>query len=218
MRKNAVIIILCAVLAASIFYAPVTNLVASNANLNGNTERLRTKPSIVVFLGDSMTAHGNWDGYFPRQIIINHGVSGDKTSDVLWRLTPVIQNNPDQLFLMIGINDLLRGVPEETFITNYKKITERIKAQSPDTTVFIQSILPVNPEKLKVPADFSEKIIRMNTEIKKIAAASGFNYIDLYDVYAQKDKLPRSFTNDGLHLKEKAYTKWKEEIQNYILH
>lgn len=220
MSKKISISILCLILFIVLLYKPIENLLLPGPNQSILAkEESSLSPyhqKVIVFLGDSITVHGRWNEYFPKEITVNHGVSRNRTSDILWRLDPVIQNKPDKLFLMIGINDLIQEVPETTLIDNYKKIIRGIKEQSPKTTVYVQSILPVNTTMLKFPTAFSDKIIRMNTEIKKIALSAGYTYIDLNSVFSQENILPPELTSDGLHLTDEAYLKWKNEIVNHI--
>ena len=61
----------------------------------------------VVFLGDSLT-----DFYpieeFTDVKIVNRGIAGDTTSDVMHRVSEVVELKPKKLFLQIGINDMIR--------------------------------------------------------------------------------------------------------------
>ena len=40
----------------------------------------------VLFLGDSITAHGDWQTWFPDVNTLNFGVGGDTTDDIIARL------------------------------------------------------------------------------------------------------------------------------------
>ena len=70
-------------------------------------------PRRITFLGDSITAWGDWQRRFPDATLINAGRPGDTSLDLLARLGPVRAGRPDLVLLMVGINDLLRGARAE---------------------------------------------------------------------------------------------------------
>ena len=65
----------------------------------------------IIFLGDSMTEYGEWVEFFGNPNIKNRGIAGDMTDGILDRLDEVTASSPSQLFLMIGVNDLLFHPP-----------------------------------------------------------------------------------------------------------
>jgi len=98
-----------------------------------------------LFLGDSITDGGEWCELFGDARLKNRGISGDVTWGVLDRLSEVTAGKPVKIFLMIGVNDLARGKTVEEIIANYETIVERIRRETPQTQLYIQSVLPVNP-------------------------------------------------------------------------
>jgi lysophospholipase L1-like esterase len=100
----------------------------------------------VVFLGDSITAGEDWNTLFGAPYIINAGIGGDTTNGVISRLSTVTISRPRKIFLMVGINDLPLRLHENIsyILTNYETILRQIRSESPDTVVYIESVLPVN--------------------------------------------------------------------------
>ncbi|HEY9602403.1 MAG TPA: GDSL-type esterase/lipase family protein, partial [Allocoleopsis sp.] len=82
--------------------------------------------------------------FFPNQRIKNYGIGGDTTDGILNRIDDIIQSKPQKLFLLIGINDLYYGKRVAYIVDNYSLILETLKKQIPQTTVFVQSVLPIN--------------------------------------------------------------------------
>ena len=62
----------------------------------------------IVFFGDSITEVYKVDEFFPKRNVINSGISGDRTENLLERMDDVYRYNPSKVFLLIGINDLNR--------------------------------------------------------------------------------------------------------------
>ncbi len=80
----------------------------------------------VVFLGDSITDGAEWSEIFGNKKMLNRGISGDVTAGVLYRLDEVVRHNPKKVFILIGTNDLARGVESEQVISNIYRIADFI--------------------------------------------------------------------------------------------
>jgi len=173
----------------------------------------------IVFLGDSITDGCNWSEMFQDKRIINRGINGDQTMGVLSRLDEVIESKPVKIFLMIGINDLADGKIKEEIVYNIKQIVKIIHKESPDTQIFLQSLLPVNKDfgHFKNHTNKTEQIIRINRALKNFSTTNDITYIDLYSLFVTKDnKLNPDHTNDGLHLTGSGYLLWKSAVSKYI--
>ena len=71
----------------------------------------------VVLLGDSITWSGKWESRFPGVRLVNRGIPGYKTTNVLNELDATIALRPKKAFLMIGINDLLGMAPVDQVLS-----------------------------------------------------------------------------------------------------
>jgi lysophospholipase L1-like esterase len=182
----------------------------------------RNKPkadtsNAIVFLGDSITAREDWNVLFGVSNIINAGISGNVTDDVIVRLDPVISVKPKKIFLMIGINDLLRGKDVSYVLANYGLILNKIKAETPDTLIYIQSVLPVNNDISQYGTVDAQKIIALNGKLKVLAAGEGSFFIDLYPHFCGADnKIYLKYASDGVHPNANGYASWKSLISQYV--
>lgn len=171
-------------------------------------------PGSIVFLGDSLTFRTEWGELFPGKNVINRGIGSDTTEGVLDRLDSVIAAQPKQIFLLIGVNDLkIRSV--SATIKSYSVIIDRIQSGSPNTEIFIQSLLPVNNSRYGNILT-NDKIKKMNMKLRSLANSSGVHFIDLYSTFAKDDQLPEEYTIDGIHLTGKGYILWRESIKEYV--
>jgi lysophospholipase L1-like esterase len=169
----------------------------------------------IIFLGNSITDQAEWFELFQNPNVKNRGISGDDTDGVLGRLDEVIESKPAKIFIMIGTNDLSYGKSVEYILGNYARILDTIFQKSPDTKIFIQSVLPTD-DAIHYTRKNSE-IIRINKELEELARSKGCIYIDLFKEFAtSENKLNPEYSIDGLHLNGKGYELWKELIGDYV--
>lgn len=168
-----------------------------------------------VFLGNSITAGTDWSKLLNLSQAKNRGISGDITFGVLERLQEVIDRKPAKVFVLIGINDISRNIPDSLILRNYKTIIERIRKGSKKTQIYFYTMLPVNAsfEKFKNHYGKDEHILYLNDEIRKFTAKK-VTVIDLYPHFLDADKKLRAeLTKDGLHLIPAGYEVWKEVLE-----
>ena len=146
--------------------------------------------SDIVFLGNSITDRVDWNELLGMPNVHNRGISGDITFGVLERLDDVIEGKPAKVFILIGINDVSRNIPDSVIFKNYKKIVERIKAGSPRTKIYFQTLLPVNNEftQFKNHYNKDEHILWLNGQIKTLQKEEGITVIDLHPQFLNSDK------------------------------
>ncbi|SFG10862.1 GDSL-type esterase/lipase family protein [Sporolactobacillus nakayamae] len=177
---------------------------------------LPVSSSSIVFAGDSITNFCNWNELFKDNTIINRGIQGETTKFMLDDMDNITRGKPDKIFLMIGINDLASGRSVSDTFTNYKKIINEIENRSPDTAIFIESVLPINTN-LKHTKATNEEIVQFNQKISILAKEKKHHYIDLYTKFKNDDgQLSKNFTIDGVHLNGKGYLHWKKYINTYV--
>lgn len=187
-----------------------------------NSMAAKKPDHLTVLLGDSLSL------WFPGELMpgrrawINQSISGEKTQGLLNRLDFLEGNNVEAVFLMIGINDLIWGKTDEEIVRNYKEIVRRLKKEHPKTQIVVQSILPHGGEdsswesRDKLAALPSDRIVKMNNELKEIAADNNAYYLDLYPIFVTGDGNLRSdLTTDGLHLNRQGYLVWRSAIALY---
>jgi lysophospholipase L1-like esterase len=169
------------------------------------------KKNDIVFLGNSITAGSDWKTLLSLPNAKNRGISGDITFGVLQRLDEVIQGKPSKVFVLIGINDISRNIPDDVILRNYKSIISRIQKGSKKTQIYFYTLLPVNAsfEKFKNHYGKDEHILSLNEEIRKFASEKNVTVIDLYSHFIDGEKhLKAELTKDGLHLIPAGYEVW----------
>jgi len=172
----------------------------------------------IIFLGNSITAGADWNELLSLPQARNRGIPGDITYGVLERLDEVTTGKPAKVFVLIGINDMARSIPDSVILSNYEKIIHRIKKESPATRIYFNTLLPVNnsfPDKNHFNKD--EHIAALNAGLRKIAAREKITLIDIHDHFLDKDKkLDKQYTYDGLHLNAAGYAHWASLLKPHI--
>jgi len=197
-------------------YRLQTNEVAGNYNhLKNQYDFLPIKEGDIVFLGNSLTANGNWHEFFDNNKVKNRGISGDVTEGILKRLSPITKGKPSKIFLMIGVNDLLFHSPTKA-LGFYQEIVDKIKSELPETELILQSLLPVNTEVKSMPIK-NKDILQINEGIKAIATKEQLKFVDLHSKFLDsKGRLRAELTTDGIHLDIEGYLIWKNEIEHLV--
>jgi lysophospholipase L1-like esterase len=93
----------------------------------------------------------------------------------------------------------------------------RIQNGSPKTTIYLQTLLPVNNEFTQFKNHYNKDnhILYINAQLKLLAATYSVKIIDLYPHFLDKNgKLDKTLTEDGLHLNIEGYKRWAAILQN----
>jgi lysophospholipase L1-like esterase len=173
----------------------------------------------IIFLGNSITDGAEWAQLFNDVHMKNQGISGDVTAGVLHRLPVVTNRKPAKIFLLIGTNDLARGISADSVLKNMLLIADYVKQQSPKTKLYVQSILPVNEVYGKFAGHTKNNALirKVNEQLKANAATHHYQYVDLHTPFSNENgKLKPELSNDGLHLMGNAYLLWKHIIYPYV--
>ena len=173
-------------------------------------------PGSIFFLGDSITAMGDWSKFLNDDTVINGGVGGNITSRVLRRLKDITDRNPSKVFSLLGINDIRKNIPGVVIADNYLKIIREIHNKCPKTIIYVQGVLPLNPglPHFSRHYDKQEHILALNTLLASHAEDGNYTYIDIFHLFADvKGRLSSQPTSDGLHLRQSAYPIWVDYLK-----
>lgn len=170
-------------------------------------------PGRTIFLGNSITEIGNWKKLLNDSTVLNRGIGGDITYGVLKRLDDIIRRQPSKVFLLIGINDIGKDIPDAVIADNIRKIIRRIQTACPSTKIYVQSILPVNPDMPNFPQHYDKQqhILSTNKLIANVAAETHCTYVNIHDLFTDNQgRLDAKYTFEGLHLTPTGggYEKW----------
>jgi len=175
-------------------------------------------PADIVFLGDSLTEAFDLEHYFKIPNIRNRGLSGDTTYQVRYRLEEIVKARPKKLFLMVGINDFFQGTDEITILRHIASIIQEFQQLSPETELYVQSILPVNESKLMTDENINVSIFSLNDGLRLICREFLIHFVDIYgDFLNDQGEMDNKYTFDGVHLSQAGYDLWARLIAPLVI-
>ena len=174
-----------------------------------------------MFLGDSITDFYDLDKYYEGLPVVNSGISGNTSEDILNDMKNRDYNyNPSKVFLLIGINDLGKGASNEEVFSNIKNIITNIKKNKPAVKIYIESIYPINKnidEDKIIKVKDNSSIIKINDLLKEYCKEEHYTYINMYDILVDEDgNFNEKYTDDGLHPNENGYEIITKELKKYL--
>ncbi len=176
----------------------------------------------IVFVGDSIFDWYPIDKIFSDFPIVNSGIAGNKTTDILNDMeNRIYRYNPTKVFIQIGTNDIewddSDELNEEVY-QNIVKIAEGVKTNRSKSKIYIISIYPVNNDLPGAHDRHNSEIMIINGKLKEYCASTeDIIYIDAYSQLVGEDgMLDTDYTEDGLHPNGLGYAKLTEILMKYI--
>ncbi|MCX6960460.1 MAG: GDSL-type esterase/lipase family protein [Verrucomicrobia bacterium] len=175
----------------------------------------------LVFDGDSITDNWHkagkqiWLEHYAKLGAFDFGISGDRTENLLWRLSQGQLNkiHPKLVLLMIGTNNLISNTNEE-IAQGIKAIIDQYRKLCPDSVILLQGIFPCGNE----ATDPSRtRIKEINKIIATYADGNNVRFLDFGDKFLEADgTMSPEVMPDFLHPSAKGYQIWADAIQPVI--
>ena len=169
--------------------------------------------SKVIALGDSLTygygaspetAYPTVLAEMTRWSIINEGINGNTSADVLARTDQIISQNPDLVLLGVGGNDVLRRVQSETTRANITATIGKLKSEN------IPVVLIAQPH-FSTSALFGRA--SDNPIYEDIAKLEN---VPLYASGWSKVLSDDTLKSDQIHANSEGYRQFAEGLYNYL--
>jgi lysophospholipase L1-like esterase len=202
------------------------------ANIDGINA---TSSLVYSSLGDSLAAGVGTDNYtesYPYLlasklggaeqgiILRNHSLPGANTADLISNLlSRVINDNPDIITLLIGVNDIHNRISIRDFKNNYEQILSRLTKET-KARIYVISIPFIGADSLMLPpyqTYFNYQTKRFNAVIQELAVKYQVSYIDLYTPTLVLFKEPgEHYSVDLFHPSAAGYKIWAQIIYDNI--
>jgi acyl-CoA thioesterase-1 len=155
------------------------------------------------------------------ELVANLGVNGFTSGDVIEVDLPQLAAlRPELVSLLIGVNDVVQGVPEASYRRNVGAILDELERH-----VGAERVLVVTtPDYTVTPAgaDYGDPArqsaaVRANNAINtELATARGIVVADIYDLSLRAATDRTLVAGDGLHPSGAQYARWVERIEPLI--
>ena len=169
---------------------------------------------MILMLGDSLTEWGNWKQLLGREDIVNKGISGNTSFDILNRLDSVLNTQADLAVLMFGINDLFWGHRVSEIFLNYQKIIEYIEKKinkiAVQSTIYLATDENESERINKKVTKLNEKLFNYTQKNKSMV------FFDINNAMSPMGSLEPEYTTDGVHFNEKGYEVWGKKLKQEI--
>ena len=151
------------------------------------------------------------------ELVANLGVNGFTSGDVIdVELPQLPQLRPELVTLLIGVNDVVQGVPEAPYRGNVADILDALVRQVGASRVLVvttpdYTVTPAGAD-YGDPATQAAAIRRNNAINTELAEARGIAVADIYDLSLRAGEDRSLVASDGLHPSGAQYALWVERI------
>lgn len=176
----------------------------------GVTEPERWPNQLVAALG----APG---GAAPLTLVANLARNGWTSRNVHERQVPNLATlAPDFVSLLVGVNDVVQGVPPADFERNAAGILDELLARLPANRI----VVVATPDYTVTPsgADYGDPararagIVENNRILSGLARSRGIAFVDIFDLSGEAATDRSLVAGDGLHPSGAQYARWVERI------
>jgi lysophospholipase L1-like esterase len=173
-------------------------------------------------IGTSVAAGERWPdqlvALLPElELVANLGVNGFTSGDVIDVELPRLPAlRPELVTLLIGVNDVVQGVPETAYRGNVADILDDLVARVGANRVLVvttpdYTVTPAGAD-YGDPATQSAAVRRNNAINTELAVTRGISVVDIYDLSLRAATNRSLVASDGLHPSGAQYAAWVERI------
>jgi acyl-CoA thioesterase-1 len=150
-------------------------------------------------------------------LVANLGVNGYTSGDVIETELPELGRlRPDFVTVLVGVNDVVQGVPEATYEKNAGHILDQLLAELPARRILAVATpdYTVTPQGAAYgdPALQAGAIRRNNEILRDLSAARGIAFVDIHDLSLRAATDGSLVADDGLHPSGAGYALWVDRI------
>ncbi|MDQ2853599.1 MAG: SGNH/GDSL hydrolase family protein [Chloroflexota bacterium] len=178
-------------------------------------------------IGTSVSAPESWPSQLAArvpalQLIANLGVNGYTSRDLIDAELPALVGlEPQFVSLMIGVNDVVQGVPEAAYRANLQEILDAILALLPSDRVLCVATpdYTVTPQGAAFGAPDQQRagIERVNRQLSEACDGRGIRFVPEIFAISEAAATDRSLVaGDGLHPSGAQYARWVDAIQPVV--
>lgn len=178
-------------------------------------------------IGTSVSSAESWPSQLVGQVaglelVANLGVNGYTSDDLIVDEMPQLAGlRPEFVTILIGVNDVVGGMPEQRYAANLVLILDELLGQlpadrivciaTPDYTVTPQGAAFGAPDQLRAG------IARFNRRLGEVCEARGIRFVPEIFAISEAAETDRSLVaEDGLHPSGAQYRLWVDAIRPVV--
>jgi len=178
-------------------------------------------------IGTSVSSSESWPAQLTArvpalQLVANLGVNGYATDDLIAdELPQLADQRPEFVTLLIGVNDVVRGVQEQHYAANLVLILDELVGRlpadrilcvaTPDYTVTPQGAAFGSPEQQRAG------IVAFNRRLGEACAARDIRFVpEIFEISEAAASDRSLVADDGLHPSGSQYALWVDAIQPVV--
>jgi len=174
----------------------------------------------LAFIGDSITQgwEGNgqsvWEKHYSSRQAINLGIGGDRTENVIWRLTHgnLGKIKPKVAVLMIGTNNTGHFMQDPAEVAaGVEEILNILKRELPQTKIILHGIFPRGAGVLD---EARLNNIAINQMIGRFDDGQKVHFLEIGQTFLEPDgSISKEIMPDLLHLSTAGYERWSQALE-----
>ena len=194
---------------------------ASPADQEGRVRYVALGDSYTI--GTGVTEVERWPNQLAErieeiQLTANLGVNGYTSADVMTEELPELDElRPELVSLLIGVNDVVQGVPDAGYAANVATILDDLAARLPAHRI----VCVATPDYTRTPrgAEYgnpelqSDRIVRFNAILREACELRGITFVpEIFEISQRASDDPDLVAEDGLHPSGGQYRRWVDAI------
>lgn len=155
------------------------------------------------------------------ELVANLAVNGYTSGDVVARQLPALDElRPEFASLLVGVNDVVQGVPAPRFRDNAAMILDDLLRRLPADRIVVVS----TPDYTVTPkgADYGDPAARAagirenNAILEELTLARGIAWVDIHDLSLGAATDRSLVASDGLHPSGSQYALWVQRLRPVV--
>lgn len=178
----------------------------------------RTNPPpqhCILFTGSSsIRMWRSLSNDFPNLPVVNRGFGGSQLADLV-NLAPrvIFKYEPKQIVIYSGGNDLNAKKSPDVVYGDFVALIKQLRRTLPKTKIAYISSAPNMARWEQI-----ENVRRLNSMVSTYCRKHGIDFIDVFPLMLGPDGMPKPdiYLKDRLHMNQKGYAIWKDEVGKYL--
>ncbi|HEX2767065.1 MAG TPA: SGNH/GDSL hydrolase family protein [Candidatus Limnocylindria bacterium] len=178
-------------------------------------------------IGTSVSEAERWPNQLAErlgdlELVANLGVDGRTSGELIETQLPELDRlEPGFVSLLVGVNDVVRGVPDSQYAGNVAVILDDLLGRLPRERIVCVATpdytLTPRGGDYGDPAEQSDGIVRANAILRETCEGRGVAFVpDIFEISQEVTAEPGLVAGDGLHPSGAQYARWVDAIEPVV--